>query len=290
MLFCTVDQDVWNCLNYTFPSSSVSDWSLTGDGHTNVYNVTANTGGTTVSSITPVLVDGLLPGPMPLVINNIGADPLIINDSSTGGGTAGRRIQLPPTYGTSVTLAQHDTIVLYYDNCASTQVWRVLSCTVDIEAASTIPTRNYSTTAFLSGIFQILSGDISGNAGNGIFCDTGFGLTLKGSGAMLLTADVDGHVIPTVPSNATLKIRLYDWTAGADVPLSHRQVMKITASGGAESPCSLSCTYGPGISGHKINLQASVSYTIAPASAEIVGYSGASNQGGNTVMNYVEIF
>lgn len=73
-------------------------------------------------------------GPQLIVLRNAttGTDNLIIDGVGSAGAAnsdPANRITLPPAYGTSVTLARYDSIILWWDSCAEYQ-WRVLACTV----------------------------------------------------------------------------------------------------------------------------------------------------------------
>ena len=124
----------WCCITYTFASASITDWDITAVGGKIVYDITANSGGTTLHSIIVPQIAGAN-GPVLVVLRNVSTDNLNIKHNGTVN-TTGKQITLPPAYGTNqVTLKQYDAIGLWYDSCSQTK-WGVLFCTVAASVAA----------------------------------------------------------------------------------------------------------------------------------------------------------
>ena len=136
----------WCCTTATLASASVNNYVL--PSNKPVFNLTAVSGGSALTGIVSTQVLGAT-GPQVIVINNVGADPIIINNNSASS-LAANRILLPPTYGSAVTLAQNDSCILWYDTCTSSK-WRMIECTVDPDAGVTDVDTACDTYAFLSG-------------------------------------------------------------------------------------------------------------------------------------------
>lgn len=73
-------------------------------------------------------------GPQILAIKNATANAVTLSNKSSSSNPA-CQFYLPPTYGSSVALAQNDTILLWWDDCVD-RAWNVLACTPDIDSGS----------------------------------------------------------------------------------------------------------------------------------------------------------
>lgn len=114
----------WCCETVSFTTSSVTDWSI--PYAATVYPVSLPTTATSLQSIIPSIIGGVA-GPQIIALTNDSTLGLTIPNN--GSASTGKPIFLPPAYGSSVTLLQHDSIILWYDACDG-DGWRVLSCTV----------------------------------------------------------------------------------------------------------------------------------------------------------------
>jgi hypothetical protein len=206
---------IQSCIPYTLLSSSLDDLALP---PTNTpitkYDLTPPSGGSTITGIVP---RSLVTGPQWIELVNVSPNPITIISSSPSSGSA-NRVQLPPTYGSQVTLAQWDTITLSYDPCGPSAQWVVQACTVDTDASlaeilayveshltvtlSTVTGQLLQTSQLLGGTWTNISCSV--DLAPGIWVITG---------DLLVAAGLD----PMHPGELNVESRLFDSTSGAAV-------------------------------------------------------------------------
>jgi hypothetical protein len=141
----------WCCVNYTLPSGSNNDLNLPAVAAKTIYNLSTPGTNSTITGIVPAKPDGANAGPQIIALRNVDAGGKTItltnNDAAS---SAANRMLLSPTYGTSVTLAVNDVLLLWYDTCTSTK-WAVISCTVDTDSSSLTSGESTNSSSFAIG-------------------------------------------------------------------------------------------------------------------------------------------
>ena len=213
---------ITSCMKYNILAGSVNDLALpvTQTPFTK-YDLTAFAGGSTITGIVP---QSLQWGPQSVTLFNLGSDPVIVQGSSASSQLA-NRIILPPAYGSSVTLAQGDSITLVYNPCNPQPQWVTQSCTVDVDYSLaqilTYVEANY--TPSLTAIESVLesgSAILSTTMG-----DVGVSVTLA-VGTWVIVAEYDwGLSGVTGTDSVTIEGQLYNSTIAAAVTNTYAHIL-----------------------------------------------------------------